>query len=113
MVEDTIRTAKSLMETRPIFHKRDETIRGHVFCSLLALVIRKELQDRLQRAGNPIEWADVLRDLDHLVETDLVHDGKAFRLRSEARGSCGRVFQAVGVALPPTDRRLDAHGTAS
>ena len=33
LVEDTFRTAKSILETRPIYHKCDETIRGHVFCS--------------------------------------------------------------------------------
>jgi transposase len=38
MVEDLFRTAKSILETRPIYHKCDETIRGHVFCSFLALV---------------------------------------------------------------------------
>ena len=32
-VEQTFRTAKHLLATRPIFHKLDETIRGHVFCS--------------------------------------------------------------------------------
>jgi hypothetical protein len=32
MVEQTFRTAKSLFATRPIFHKLDETIRGHVSC---------------------------------------------------------------------------------
>ena len=37
-VEALFRTSKSLFETRPIFHQRDETIRGHVFCSFLALV---------------------------------------------------------------------------
>jgi hypothetical protein len=31
-VEQTFRTAKHLLSTRPIFHKLDETIRGHVFC---------------------------------------------------------------------------------
>ena len=31
-------TAKS--DTRPIFHKTDATICGHVFCSFLALVLR-------------------------------------------------------------------------
>ena len=45
MVEDTFRTAKSIMETRPIFHKCDETIRGHVFCSFLALVLKRELEN--------------------------------------------------------------------
>ena len=38
MVEDVFRSMKSLLDTRPIFHKCDETIRGHVFCSFLALL---------------------------------------------------------------------------
>jgi len=102
MVEDCIRSIKSILETRPIFHHHDETIRGHVFCSFLALVIRKELQDRLTAAGYSPEWADVLRDLESLQSVEVEYQGKRFRLRSEARGTCSQVFQAVGVAFPPT-----------
>ena len=46
-VEDAFKTAKALLATRPIFHKTDAAIRGHVFCTFLALVLRKELIDRL------------------------------------------------------------------
>ena len=42
-VEDAFRTAKALLATRPIFHKTDAGIRGHVVCTFLALVLRKEL----------------------------------------------------------------------
>jgi transposase len=35
-IEATFRTAKHLLATRPIFHRVDETIRGHVFCSFAA-----------------------------------------------------------------------------
>ena len=49
-VEDIIRTSKSILETRPIYHKRDETIRGHVFCSFLALVLKQELESRMNGA---------------------------------------------------------------
>jgi transposase len=35
-VERAFRTSKGLFATRPIFHKLDETIRGHVSCSFLA-----------------------------------------------------------------------------
>ena len=101
-VEDCIRSIKSILETRPIFHHHDETIRGHVFCSFLALVLRKELQDRLTAAGYSPEWADVLRDLESLQSVEVEHQGKRFRLRSEARGVCSQVFQAAGVAFPPT-----------
>lgn len=106
MVEDCIRSIKSILEsileTRPIYHHHDETIRGHVFCSFLALVLRKELQDRLTDAGHQAEWADVLRDLEALQWVEVEHQQKRFRLRSEARGLCSQVLQAVGVAFPPT-----------
>ena len=41
-VEHLFRDTKSVLNTRPVFHQRDENIRGHVFCSFLALVLRKE-----------------------------------------------------------------------
>lgn len=88
------------------YHKCDETIRGHVFCSFLALVLARELMHRLETKGADLEWADVMRDLEALVEVEVEHEGKRFLLRSETRGCCGKVFQAVGVALPPTVRRL-------
>jgi transposase len=51
MVERAFRTSKSLFVTRPIFHKLDETIRGHVPCSFLALVLKKELEDSIANMG--------------------------------------------------------------
>jgi len=100
------RSCKSLLQTRPIFHRCDETIRGHVFCSFLALVLRQELQARLAERGHEFEWADVIEDLDRLQVVEVDQDGKRFLLRSEAQGTCGSVFQAVGVALPPTVRQV-------
>jgi len=91
---------------RTLFHKCDETIRGHVFCSFLALVLRQELQARLEERGQDLEWADVIADLDRLQVVEVEQDGKRFLLRSEAQGTCGKVFQAVGVALPPTVQQV-------
>jgi len=108
MVEEMFRSMKSLLETRPIFHKRDDTIRGHVFCSFLALVLRKQLQDRLESKGHlGIEWAHALGDLQALEEIEVDHQGKRFVLRTEARGTTGKLFQAAGVALPPTIRQVE------
>ena len=102
MVEQWFRSCKSLLQTRPIYHKCDETIRGHVFCSFLALVLRQELQSRLEERGHDLEWADVIGDLDRLQMVEVEQDGKRFLLRSEVQGSCGKVFQTAGVAIPPT-----------
>jgi transposase len=107
-VEQVFRDAKSLLETRPIYHHRDATIRGHVFCSFLALVLKKELYRRLDGAGHSFEWADIKQDLSALRETVLNEDGKRLAVRSQCLGTCGKVFQAVGVAVPPTIRELPA-----
>ena len=67
MVEDVFRSMKTLLSTRPIYHRTDEAIRGHVLCSILALLLRAELQDRLAaRGSNDFEWSRLLTDLDRL-----------------------------------------------
>jgi transposase len=100
MVEDIFRTMKSVLETRPIYHHNDESIVGHVFCSFLAVVLRKELQDRIARKGWKLEWAHVIADVDAVEEITVQHQNLVFRLRTEAAGVAGKVFQAAGVALP-------------
>jgi hypothetical protein len=104
MVESIFRSAKSLLETRPIYHKVDDTIRGHVFCSFLALVLRKELETRLEKHGTKPEWADINRDLRALQEVEVEMHGKKLYLRTDLRGVCHTVLQAAGVAVPPTVR---------
>jgi Ethanolamine utilization protein EutJ (predicted chaperonin) len=73
-----------------------------VFCSFLALLLRQELQARLQARGQALEWADVLRDLEQVQYVEVEQGDRRFRLRSELQGTAGRVFQAAGVAVPPT-----------
>jgi transposase len=107
MVEQWFRSCKSLMETRPIYHQCDDTIRGHVFCSFLALVLRQELQARLEARGHHFEWADIVRDLERVQYVEVAQDGRHYLLRSELQGTAGHVFQSVGVAVPPTVQEVD------
>jgi len=58
----------------PIVHKDDHTIRGPMFCSFLAPVLRKEREDRLAAAGYILEWADIVHDLERLIETEAEQD---------------------------------------
>ena len=101
-VEKIFRDVKSLLETRPIFHKTDATIRGHVFCSFLALVLRKELDQRLASAGHRFEWAEIKQDLKALQRVSIEENDRRLSIRTQSKGVCGKIFQAVGVAMPPT-----------
>jgi hypothetical protein len=105
-VEQIFRTAKSILETRPIYHQLNAAIVGHLFCSFLALVLRKELDDRLAVIGADPEWDDIVRDLDRVEEVVVDQPDKRFILRSAAPGCAPTVFKAVGVALPPVARQI-------
>lgn len=105
-VERIFRDTKSLLETRPIYHQKDENIRGHVFCSFLALVLRKELDRRLCEKGLDLEWARIKQDLKALQLITIAEDSKKFLIRSRLAGDCAKIFQAVGVAIPPTIREI-------
>ena len=106
-VEDIFKTTKAILHTRPIYHQTDAAIRGHVFCSFLALVLRKALEDRLTTMRSKPEWGALLMDLDRLQEIETEQEGKCFILHTPVTGDVGRVFQAVGVALPPNIREAD------
>jgi len=101
-VEQIFRDMKSVLDTRPIFHRCQETILGHVFTSFLALSLRKELDRRLDRVGYDMEWADIKQDLMALQQVEIEERGKRLAVRTACQGVCGKVFRAVGVALPPT-----------
>ncbi|MCG2660867.1 MAG: IS1634 family transposase [Kiritimatiellae bacterium] len=106
MVEAMIRTTKSIMETRPIYHKCDETIRGHVFCSFLALLLKAELEKRLKERNETWEWSEVLRGLNNLQEVEAAFRGRHYLLRSKLTGHAHQAIRAAGVAVPVTIREL-------
>jgi len=99
-VEDIFRTSKSILDTRPIYHKRDETIRGHVFCSFLALVLKQELESRIKQADLQWEWKEVIRGLDALQQVEANFQGRRFLLRSQLTADASQAVRATGVAIP-------------
>jgi transposase len=105
-VEDIFRTTKSILETRPIYHKRDETIRGHVFCSFLALLLKQELESRIKLADLQWEWKEVIRGLDALQQVEANFQGRRFLFRSQLTADASQAVRATGVAIPPTLREL-------
>jgi transposase len=105
-VEDIIRTTKSIMDTRPIYHRCNETIRGHVFCSFLALLLKTELERRMKFADLKCEWAQVIRGLAALQQVEVTFQDKRFVLRSQLTSEASAALRATGVATPPTLREL-------
>ena len=72
-VEQTFRTAKHQFSTRPIFHKLDETIRGHVLacssdCSMFGRVAgRRRLDTRRLGVWTTVSFNNIHSDWDAIV----------------------------------------------
>jgi transposase len=105
-VEDAFKTAKALLVTRPIFHKTDAGIRGHVFCTFLALVLRKELMDRLAARHSKLEWQRIVDDLADLSEIDVDQDGRRARLRTAPGPTIDPICRAIDLTLPPVFQEM-------
>lgn len=99
-VEALFRAAKASFDTRPIFHQSDAAIRGHVFCSFIALTLAKHLMRLCEEKGLKPEWQPLLNDLDRLQQATIEKDGKVITTRTHVSGDVGNVFKAAGIALP-------------
>jgi len=104
LVEQFFRALKSVLETRPIYHHWDATIRGHVFCSFLALVLVDDLKRRLAERSWRLEWEAIRQDLEALCEVEVREGDQWYLLRTALQGAAGKVLQAAGVAIPPPVR---------
>ena len=103
-VENLFFRTKAVMRTRPIFHSSDAAIRGHVFCSFLALAMQKHLDDLMLEAGVAPEWRVLLRDLDRLSQVRIRHRGADWLVRSDAAPAVTTLFKRAQLALPPRAR---------
>jgi hypothetical protein len=112
-VETLFRKAKGILRTRPIYHSSDAAIRGHVFCSFLALVLQKELDERCRAAGFTPEWDDVLRDLDRLQQAEVSQGGKTWKVRTDVGATASALLRACGIAIPPRIQGIPPPAPAS
>jgi hypothetical protein len=110
-VEQSFLAAKAMMATRPVFHRTDAAIRGHIFCSFLALVLRRELLDRLAARGAKVpEWQHIIDDLMDLSTIEVEQDGRRALLRTAPRDSIDPICRALGLVLPPVLQEMPQVG---
>ncbi len=54
----------------------------------------------MEKVGHQFEWEDIKRDLMALQEVTIEENGRKLAIRTASAGTCGKVFQAVHVAIP-------------
>lgn len=62
-VEDAFRTIKTPLETRPIYHQKDERVRLHLGLCVLAYVLERGIDVALEKANPRITAQTAMKNL--------------------------------------------------
>jgi len=95
-IERVMRQLKSILETRPIYHQKAGNIRGHVFCSFLALKLLKALEFKLNENGLGLSLDRLLSELNEVYTSEVKVGSKCFTIRSQVEPAASEAIRAVG-----------------
>jgi transposase len=103
-VESFFRNCKSTVNTRPIYHQTDSNIRGHIWISFLALLLKHYLLDAINKIlpeDTPMpEWKEIIRSLNKLSYSIIQIKDKKFRLSSNSDQISRLIFKALTLKWP-------------
>jgi transposase len=70
-IERSFRELKDLVEMRPIYHRRAQRVRAHIFVAALAFLLARALEKKLKAAGVPMSSAQALEALRTMHVVDI------------------------------------------
>lgn len=100
-VEWAFRDLKSFEVIRPIWHRKDQRVKGHVFVCVLALLLDRVLQRKLYAANMNITSQMALESLRTFKAVATKVADKEFVLTTPVSAKNKEIFKAVGVKAPP------------
>ena len=109
-IESSIRTLKSDLDLRPVYHQKDEASEAHLHLGLLAYWIVNTVRHKLKKQGIRSEWKEIARVMNtQKVVTTCVENDKnqLIRIRkcSEPKDKVKLIYDALGYRYAPFIRK--------
>jgi len=95
-VERGFRDLKSVLEVRPVYHRRQDRIKAHVTLCFLALVLVRVAENHTGAT-----WPVIARELDRIHAVDLAGSAGTVRQRTEITPHAQAILDACAVPAPP------------
>lgn len=99
-VEDAFRTLKTPLELRPIHHTSEAGVRGHVQSCVLAYLLTRIIDDRLEQAGLDIGVHAALTELSRIQRIPLQHAGLTITKTTTPSTEQKQILNAIGAGVP-------------
>jgi transposase len=108
-VEASFRSLKSELSIRPIYHRIDRRIRGHVFTTLLAYHLLCVVQKTLHSQGIHYSWKTIrnfMKSHARVTTTMTTRNNKTIyvRLASQPEEFHMEIYDALGISLKSLQR---------
>lgn len=105
-LEALLRDMKDLLEVRPIFHRKEDMVKAHIFVCFLSLRLMVELKKKMEEADIDLPWKEIILLLNQISAVKVKLGEKEFLLRTQFPKGVNEIFRAVGVRPPPLAQLL-------
>lgn len=100
-VESAFRCLKDVIELRPIYHRDEERVQGHIFVAALAFLLKRMLEKKLQALGVNLTGEAALKGL-HTVDVVGIELGSKQKVGITGGNKRAReVLKALGIVPTP------------
>lgn len=106
-VEDAFKTLKTgLLDVRPLWHRRADRTKGHVFMCMLSLILTLEMKRALIETG--ITLKEAIEALNNVQLTEVTFGGKdgVILLPGTLRVDQSKILKAIKVTWSPRPKKL-------
>ena len=100
-IEQSFRTFKSFLETRPMFHWTDERIKGHFCMCYLSFALLNYLQQTLKKNNLDYSENDIRKILDKMQITQLTQFKQDYYIRSQLDENTKKLLKMLEIKPLP------------
>ena len=95
-IEQAFNELKNLLKLRPIYHRVDKRVKGHIFICILALLLRRLMEKKTGQT-----FREIMDKLEKLKVNHIQFRGKKFQQRNHIDPDQEQLFKTLGVPKPP------------
>ena len=100
-IEQSFRTFKTFLETRPMFHWTPKRILGHLVLCYISFTLLNYLQLKLKRQGTPQSEDQIRRNLIRMQASLIRQDEREYYLRSNTEEGAKQIMKLLSIKELP------------
>ncbi|WP_158585721.1 IS1634 family transposase [Petrotoga sp. HKA.pet.4.5] len=99
-VEESFRTLKNYLETRPIFHWTQKRIKGHIVMSFVSYIMQRTLELELERNNIEYSHEKIREAIKNMEYIDIKPNEQHFAIRTNMNLLAQKILKILNIPIP-------------